>query len=98
LQRDHEGKQQRIVIIGDTDFISNNNIGQGANSLFTMNSLNWLTEDESLISISLKSAPDTQLKLDDSQIAIIGFGFLILLPLLLLAAGFFIWHKRHHRL
>ncbi|MFW2372952.1 MAG: GldG family protein [Gammaproteobacteria bacterium] len=97
LQREHEGKQQRIVIIGDTDFISNNNIGQGANLTFTMNSLNWLTEDEALISISVKNAPDTQLNLDDSQIAIIGFGFLILLPLLLLASGFYIWNKRRLR-
>lgn len=97
LHRDHAGKQQRVVIIGDTDFISNNNIGQGANLLFTMNSLNWLTEDENLISISVKQAPDTQLNLDDTQIAIIGFGFLILLPLLLLSAGFFIWHKRRNR-
>lgn len=97
LQREHAGKQQRIVIIGDTDFISNNNIGQGANLLFAMNSVNWLSEDEALISISLKNAPDTQLNLDDSQIAIIGFGFLILLPLLLLASGFYIWHKRRNR-
>ena len=94
LQREHQGRQQRIVIIGDTDFISNNNIGQGANLLLTMNSLNWLTEDDKLISISVKNAPDTQLNLDDMQIAIIGFGFLILLPLLLLAAGFYIWYKR----
>ena len=96
MQREHDGRQQRIVIIGDTDFISNNNIGQGANLLLTMNSLNWLTEDDKLISISVKNAPDTQLNLDDRQIAIIGFGFLILLPLLLLAAGFFIWYKRRN--
>jgi len=97
LQRDHAGKQQRIVIIGDTDFISNNNIGQGANLVFTMNSLNWLTKDDALISISVKNAPDTQLNLDDTKIAVIGFGFLILLPLLLLATGFYIWHKRRVR-
>jgi hypothetical protein len=90
-------KKQRIVVIGDSDFLSNNNIGQGANLDFALNTINWLAEDDELILIAPKTAPDLQLNLNDTKIAIISFGFLIILPLSLLAAGIGIWLKRRKR-
>ncbi len=87
-------KKQRIVIIGDSDFLSNNNIGQGANLTFALNTINWLSEDDKLISITPKNAPDLQLNMNDTKIAIIGFGFLVIIPLALLGTGIGIWLKR----
>jgi len=90
-------KQQRIVVVGDSDFLSNNNLGQGANLDFTFNIMNWLSRDEQLISINTKSAPDFKLELSDIEIAVIGFGFLLGLPGLLIFTGVFIWFKRRNQ-
>jgi len=90
-------KQQRVVVIGDSDFLANNNIGQGANLTFVLNAMNWLSDDDELIAITPKNAPDMQLNMDKTKIAIIGFGFLVIIPLSLLAAGIGIWLKRRKR-
>ena len=94
---DKDNKQQRIVVIGDSDFLSNNNLGHGANLDFTLNVMNWLSKNENLISIQPKSAPDFKLELSDTNIAVIGFGFLLVLPGILLLTGIFIWFKRRNQ-
>jgi len=88
---------QRIVVIGDTDFLANNQLGQGANLDFILKAFNWLAKDDKLITIAPKNAPDLQLKLSATAASIFGIVFLILLPLLLTACGIIIWHKRHRQ-
>jgi gliding motility-associatede transport system auxiliary component len=94
---EQNNKQQRIVVIGDSDFLSNNNLGHGANLDLILNIMNWLSNDEQLISINTKSAPDFKLELSDTEIAIIGFGFLLGLPGLFTFTGIFIWFKRRNQ-
>jgi ABC-type uncharacterized transport system involved in gliding motility auxiliary subunit len=89
--------QQRIVVIGDSDFLSNANLGAGANLLLIQNTLNWLVEDDKLINIAPRAAPDLDLHLDQIELSIIGFGFLIVLPLTLAGSGFYIWNRRRKR-
>ncbi|MGB5396312.1 MAG: Gldg family protein [Gammaproteobacteria bacterium] len=88
---------QRIVVVGDSDFLANAYIGSGANLALGMNIFNWLAGDDDLIAVELKAAPDTQLQLNDLHILFIGFGFFIVLPGVLLLAGFVIWFKRRKR-
>lgn len=88
---------QRIVIIGDSDFLANNQLGQGANLDFILKTLNWLAADDKLINIAAKNAPDRQLKLSATNASIIGLIFLILLPLFLLTCGGYIWRKRRRQ-
>lgn len=97
LERDINSVKQRVVVIGDSDFLSNNNIGHGANLLFAMNTLNWLSRDDKLIAIMPKSAPDIQLDLNDTQIAVMGLVFLVVLPIGLLTTGLLIWYQRRKR-
>jgi len=85
---------QRIVVIGDTDFISNSNIGHGANLDFIIKTMNWLAKDDRLITISPKTAPDLRLNLSATYTSIIGLFFLIGLPLMLFSSGAYIWFKR----
>jgi len=100
-QRQRETSQeklsQRVVIIGDSDFIANNNIGQGANLDFILNTFNWLTSNDKLISIAPKNAPDLQLNLSAPIAALIGLIFLIFLPLVFFISGAAIWFKRHKK-
>ncbi len=94
ITRDDISTAQRVVIIGDTDFLSNANLGQGANLEFIVKAFNWLSEDDSLISISPKNAPDRELLLSPFYASTISLFFLIALPAGLLLTGGLIWHKR----
>ena len=97
LEKPKEKGNQRIVIIGDSDFLANTYLGAGANLLLGTNIMNWLSEDDTLIAIAPKTAPDIKLELNDTEVAIIGIGFLIILPLSLILTGIFIWHRRRNR-
>ena len=98
LTRDFsDKKQQRIVALGDTDFLSNTYLGNVGNSELGFRIINWLTHDDQFIEIPPKTAPGSSLELTKTSIAIIGFGFLFGLPLLLMIAGFVIWRRRKRR-
>ncbi|NOT12694.1 MAG: ABC transporter [Methylococcaceae bacterium] len=86
--------QQRIVAIGDGDFLSNAYIGNVGNREMGLRIVNWLIHDDRFINIPAKSAVDTRLQLTKSSVAVMGFGFLIVLPCFLLATGLYIWRKR----
>jgi len=88
---------QRIVVVGDSDFLSDTYLGAGANLNLGLNIFNWLIGDDDFVSVEVKPSPDTKLELDDSQLIIIGFGFFLVLPLLLLITGFTLWYKRKNQ-
>lgn len=88
---------QRVVVVGDGDFLSNAYLGNGGNLNLGMNIFNWLAHDDSFIAIPAKTAPDTSLTLSNLAIGGIGLGFLIVLPVLLLGSGLAIWLKRRKR-
>ena len=86
--------QQRIAVIGDSDFLGNAFIGQGANLELATSLFNWLSVDDNLIQIPIIRAPDTQLQLSEIKGYIMGIFFLFVLPLLLIASGTWIWWRR----
>ena len=88
---------QRIVVICDGDFLSNSYLGNGGNLDIGNNIINWLSNDDDIIAIRAKTAPDIHLELTRVSSAAIGFGFLFILPLMLVAAGIVIWIKRRNR-
>ena len=90
-------QSQRVVVVGDSDFLSDSYIGAGANLNLGLNIFNWLIGDDDFISIEVEPSPDTKLELNDTQLVIIGFGFFLVLPLLLLITGFTIWYKRKNQ-
>ena len=94
---DDKDTQQRIVVIGDGDFISNTYIGNGGNLNLGMAIVNWLTNDDNLISIPVKTTIDSQLNLSRSESLMIGIGFLLIIPVILLGIGFGVWWLRRRR-
>jgi ABC-type uncharacterized transport system involved in gliding motility auxiliary subunit len=90
-------KTQRIVIIGDGDFLSNAYLGNGDNLKMGINIINWLAGDDNFIDIPVKMATDKSLQLSPMAQGAIGFGFLFIIPLTFAGAGLFIWWKRRKR-
>jgi len=98
-EHDSDGQpfEQRVVIVGDADFLSNSYLGNGSNLEIGINLVNWLSHDDRLISISPRPAPDTRLELSPPEQLAIAIFFLLALPLGLLFRGLLIWLKRRKR-
>ncbi len=88
---------QRIVVIGDGDFLSNQYLGNGANQTFATGMVNWLTAQDDRLNIAIKPTPDNQLELSFSETLSIAIGFLFVLPAMLLGSGLTLWWLRRRR-
>ncbi len=97
LTRKREEREQRVAVIGDGDFLSNSFLGNGGNLELGMNLVNWLGSDDAYINVPVRTAPDLSLTLSrTAQIGIV-LGFLVVLPVGLLASGIVIWWRRRKR-
>jgi ABC-type uncharacterized transport system involved in gliding motility auxiliary subunit len=88
---------QRVIIIGDGDFLSNTYLGNGANLDLGFSLINWLTHEDRFITVPARIRPDTTLQLSSTASWIISIGFLFVLPVTLLGAGLLIWWRRRQR-
>jgi ABC-type uncharacterized transport system involved in gliding motility auxiliary subunit len=95
LERKSENGIQRIVVVGDSDFITNAYLGNGANLTLGVNIVNWLAQDERLISIIPRAAPDQRLELNNKSIMVIAILLFIVIPVLLIATGLIIHWRRN---
>lgn len=96
-QPEGELNTQRVVVVGDADFLSNQYLGNGSNLALGLNIFDWLSYDDNLIAISPRIAIDTQLELSQNSQILIALLFLVILPLLLLGSGIRIWLVRRKR-
>lgn len=89
-----DDSEQRVAVIGDGDFLSNTFLANGGNLELGINLVNWAASDDRLLNLPARTAPDLQLDLSQPAQLFIAFGFLFMLPLLLVGAGVFIWWRR----
>jgi ABC-type uncharacterized transport system involved in gliding motility auxiliary subunit len=86
--------QQRVVVIGDGDFLSNAYLADAGNLAFGERVVDWLLGDDALASAP-QAAPDTAVKPTRAQLATLTFGYLIALPIILILIGLAIsWRRR----
>ncbi len=90
-------REQRVLVIGDGDFLANAYLGNGGNLDLGLGAFNWLTRDDRFIRIPARMAPDTNLRLGETGALLIGFGFLLVVPLGLAATGLVVWLRRRRR-
>ncbi|MDZ4153382.1 hypothetical protein [Methylicorpusculum sp.] len=50
-----------------------------------------------MVAIPIKKAPDKELLLPPVAVAVMGFGFLLIIPAVLIISGLLIWRKRKRR-
>ena len=87
-------RQQRVVVVGTGHFLSNTFLGNGGNLDLGINIVNWLTGDDSLITVQPRPAADSNIDIDQVTLYLIAFTFLLLLPLVFVVAGGIIWWRR----
>lgn len=87
-------RQQRVVVVGSGNFLSNTFLGNGGNLDLGINIVNWLTSDDNLITVQARPSADTTIDLDQVTLYLIVFTFLLLLPLAFIVTGGIIWWRR----
>ncbi|NNC98459.1 MAG: hypothetical protein HKN88_10360 [Gammaproteobacteria bacterium] len=97
LERELEQeKQQRIIVIGDGDFLSNRFLNNGANLPLGLNLVDWLSGEESFLNLRFTETPDLQINLSEKALGWLGLLFLIILPGLFFLIAIRIWWKRRN--
>ncbi len=96
MEKKLEGeKTARMVVIGDSDFISNSQLGNLGNKDFFFNIIHWLVQQEKKIAIGPKIPEQVNLNLNASQMGQVFWETIIGLPLLSLAlGGAVLWRRR----
>jgi hypothetical protein len=93
LKREADNGEQRIVIIGDGDFLANTYLGNSGNLDLGLRLMNWLVGADTLVDIPARDAVDAQLELGKVHTFFIGFGFLVALPMLFLFSAAYLWYR-----
>ncbi|MFN7927098.1 MAG: GldG family protein [Blastocatellia bacterium] len=86
-------KEARLVVIGDSDFAANGYQRSAANGDLFVNSVNWLAQEEDLISIRPKSQTNRDVQLTSTAQNLL-FWLTMILPIAVIGAGIQIWWKR----
>lgn len=87
-------KGARLIVIGDSDFAENQWFDLQHNGDLFLNAVDWLAQDENLISIRPKSATNRRITLTEGQMAAVRSIALFLLPGIVILLGIAIWWKR----
>jgi ABC-type uncharacterized transport system involved in gliding motility auxiliary subunit len=86
--------ETRIAVFGDSDFASNSGLGVPGNRDLFMNTVNWLAQQENLISIRPRDPQDRRVTLTATQQGWIFRTTVFIIPALILLAGIFTWSRR----
>jgi ABC-type uncharacterized transport system involved in gliding motility auxiliary subunit len=92
-EQKENGRQARLVVIGNSEFAANRWVGVQRNGDLFYNTINWLSQDYDLISIRPKSPTNRQVTMTEAQHRML-IGLLVLLPGIIVIAGIWIWWKR----
>ena len=103
LSRKMRDREQRIIVLGDADCISNSELMmyrkgiKASNFSLITESFRWLTDGEFPVNTRRPDSADTSISLELSSMKWVKVMFVGILPLLLIGCGILIWHRRRGR-
>ena len=86
--------ETRIVAIGDSDFASNSYVGVAGNRDLFLNTVNWLAQQENLISVRPRDPQDRRVNLTAGQDRFIFLLTVLIIPGFVLLGGIQTWWRR----
>lgn len=96
-QAETQNKQQRVALVGDSDFLANPYVEQLGNTQLGLNLIQWLAAHDTQINVNVPRAPDIALTIPRWGMWLIAPGFVLVLPLVLLGFGVARWAVRRRR-
>jgi ABC-type uncharacterized transport system involved in gliding motility auxiliary subunit len=89
-----ENVQGRFVVIGSSAWAANSFINFNGNRDLALNTMNWLSSDEDLISIRPKEREDRRITMTRAQMNWVRITSQFLFPLAIVIAGVAVWWRR----
>ena len=95
LTEDAESKS-RLAVFGDSDFLTDVDIGNAGNEILAMNTLNWLCARDHSMGIPPHDMESMSLYIDQQKMRIILVVVLLVMPGAAIAMGIMVWRRRRH--
>ena len=89
-----ENSQGRFVVFGCSAWAANSFLNFNGNRDLALNTMNWLSSDEDLISIRPKEREDRRITMTQAQLSWVRMTSQFILPLIVIVAGVSVWWKR----
>lgn len=89
-----ENAQGRFVVVGSSEWAANSFINFNGNRDLALNTINWLSSDEELISIRPKEREDRRITMTRAQMNWVRITSQFLFPLAVVIAGVAVWWRR----
>jgi hypothetical protein len=88
--------EYRLVVFGDSDFLTDVDISNAGNAILAANAFNWLTAREDLVGIPPRDVEQVSLFLTQQQMRNLLLLVLIAMPGAAIIAGILVWRRRRH--
>ncbi len=89
-----EGREGRLIVVGDSDFARNRYIASAANADLFLNMVSWLVGQEQFISIERKLPRASSVALTNEEFYNFRYLSLFVIPEAILLGGIVIWWRR----
>ncbi|MBK9294455.1 MAG: GldG family protein [Oligoflexia bacterium] len=89
-----EAKEFNAIVVGDSDFLTNQLIDAQLNHDLALNTVAYLAKDKDLVSIRPKSFEGSAITITQIQSAILFYGLVLILPFIILVSGGVVWYRR----
>lgn len=86
--------EARVAVIGDSDFATNGVLGIQGNRDLALNTINWLAQQENLISIRPRQPEDRRITLTADQQWRVQVMTLFMIPAVVIGLGLLTWYRR----
>ena len=100
LSREINGREQKIVVLGDADCLSNGEVGRRRTNILTRNAsliggmFNWLSDGLAPLDVRRPMSQDNHVNMTIENARLWGIVLKWVFPAILLLAGMFIWIRR----
>jgi ABC-type uncharacterized transport system involved in gliding motility auxiliary subunit len=91
-----EPQDYRLLVFGDSEFMTDFEISNAGNQILAMNAFNWLAAREQVLGIPPRDVEQASLFLSGEQMRTILLMTLIVMPGAAILAGVLIWRRRRH--
>ncbi len=93
---DRSADGSRLVVFGDSDFLTDLDIANAGNAVLAVNAFNWLGARDELVGIPPRDVEQVSLFLSQQQLRTILLLVLVVMPGAAIVAGILAWRRRRH--
>ncbi len=91
-----DDESYRLVVFGDSDFLTDLDIANAGNAGLATNAFDWLVAREDLVGIPPRDVEQVSLFLTRQQMRNLGLLVLVAMPGAAILAGILVWRRRRH--